>query len=417
MVPGQRDDHVGDRSAVEMRVLVVEDDPGLLPVLASVVEALGFEVVTASDGRQAWDRLRSSHCSIVLTDWVMPEMDGLELVRAIRSREETAGLWVIMLTGHSDEQAFALGMDAGVDDFLTKPWRPEELQARLKVARRHRLLQEKLEEANRTLRRSNRELEQYHDRVSRELQAAAKVQSSLLPGEFEPPEALDIAWRVRPCEELAGDILNILELTDNTLGLYVLDVSGHGVSAALLSAQVGRMLSADPSQSRLLCRGRGRNRRPVDPVEVVRELNDVFPMDPLRPQFFTLLYGVFEVDIGRFVFSAAGHPGPIVVRGDGRVEEHLLPGTPVGMLRDGQWGQREITLQPGDHVALVSDGLAEAESATGEIFGTSRLQRALCRANGRGAAGQCQEALDAVQEWVRPAHPRDDCSILVVGRN
>jgi sigma-B regulation protein RsbU (phosphoserine phosphatase) len=417
MAPGQRDASFLDAGVVETRVLVVEDDPGLLPVLASVVEGFGFEVRTARDGREAWERLRAEHCSIVLTDWIMPEMDGLELVRAIRSRVETANLWVVMLTGQSDDQAFAQGMDAGVDDFLTKPWRPEELGARLKVARRHTLLQEQLEQTNRVLRRSNRELELYHARVSRELEAAARVQRALLPGEVEPWDGVDIAWSLRPCEELAGDILNVMRLTEDRLGVYVLDVSGHGVSAALLSAQVGRLLGADPSQSRLLCRGRGRYRQPVAPIDVVRQLNDLFPMDPQRPQFFTLVYGVFEVDTGRFVFSSAGHPGPVVVRADGRTEEFVLPGTPVGMLQVGRWDQCDIVLQPGDHVALISDGVVEAESPDGEVFGTDRLRSALSRADGGGAQAQCLEALAAVESWVRPARPRDDCSILVVGRS
>lgn len=416
MTPGKRDGPTRDEAIPEIAVLVVEDDPGLLPVLSGVVADFGFEVATAADGAEAWEILRRQRYPIVLTDWMMPGMDGVELIRAIRARLGTDYTWVILLTAHSDETAFREGMAAGADDFLAKPWRAEELEARLEVARRHMQLQQQLAETNRTLRRSNRELEVFHHRVSRELEAAARVQRAMLPSDLSFVEGLSVAWDLRPCEELAGDILNVVSLDETRLGLYVLDVSGHGVSAALLSAQLGRLLSPDPNQSQLLCQGRGNRRRVVPPVDVLRELNELFPMDPLRPQFFTLVYGVLDAATGDFEYSAAGHPGPFVIRAEGDIEDHTLPGTPVGMIRDGRWQRGRLRLQPGDHLALVSDGLIEAEKPSGEVFGVDRLRSAMARLNGCGPDEGCRMVVEAVEEWVRPGRLRDDCSVLLVSR-
>ncbi len=403
----------GDTS---MKVLIAEDDDDLRRLLAAMVSAHRFEAVEARDGQEAFALVQTESFPIVITDWLMPRMDGMELIRAIRAREDNPYTYIIMLTGASDGTAFRRGMEAGADDLLAKPWRAEELLARLNVAHRIMRLQRDLDHANRTLRRSNRELEFFRERVMRELEGAARVQESLLPGTLATLPGLKVSWSLMPCEELAGDVLNVLPLDQHRVALYVLDVSGHGVSAALLSVQLSRLLNPDVTQSQLLRRpvnGSGRAEI-ASPRSVMEELNKLFQMDPTEPQFFTLVYGILDLRSREFRFSSAGHPGPIIVHRDRRPEVVTVPGTPIGMLRSGSWTDVAITVAPGDRLVLYSDGIVEASSPGGEMFGDHRLLEVIDTGRAMPVGTCCGAVMEHLEAWVGTHRLQDDCSLLVV---
>lgn len=399
-----------------MKVLIAEDDDDLRRLLGAMVSAHGFEVVEAADGAEALGLIQHEAFPIVITDWLMPRLDGMELIRAIRAREGKPYTYIIMLTGASDATAFRRGMEAGADDLLAKPWRAEELLARLNVARRIMRLQRELDHANRTLRRSNRELEFFRERVMRELEGAARVQESLLPGTLEAVPGLKVSWSLMPCEELAGDVLNVLPLDEHRVALYVLDVSGHGVSAALLSVQLSRLLNPDMTQSQLL-------RRPINgsgqieiasPRSVMEELNKLFQMDPTEPQFFTLVYGILDTRAREFRFSSAGHPGPIVVHTDRGPELVVVSGTPIGMLRTGSWTDHAVPVHPGDRLALYSDGIIEASNPEGEMFGDRRLVEIINSGRDLPVGTCCGAVMENLESWVGTRRLQDDCSLLLV---
>jgi phosphoserine phosphatase RsbU/P len=119
-----------------MKVLIAEDDTVSSYVLAARVRKMGHEVLTAADGNDAWSIYQRERPRLVITDWMMPEMDGLELCRRIRSAEHRAYTYVILLTALSGREKYFEGMKAGADDFVTKPLEPDGLHARLRVAER-----------------------------------------------------------------------------------------------------------------------------------------------------------------------------------------------------------------------------------------------------------------------------------------
>ncbi|MCD4750693.1 MAG: SpoIIE family protein phosphatase [Thermoanaerobaculales bacterium] len=395
-----------------MRVLVVEDDASLLSAISTVVESAGFVVTGAGDGVEALECFRRDPFPVVLTDWAMPRMDGLELLREIRKQDPERYCYVILLTGRGD-LTWEKGMEAGADDFLTKPYRREELLARLKVARRIMNLQLETARANESLLCTNAELKLFRERMDYELRSAVRVQRALLPSRDIQLPGVTLAWDLGTCTELAGDVCHAFEIDDQYLCFYVLDVSGHGVSAALLSAQVSRLLTPEMSWSRS-GESSGERLQPIHPSQVIAELNGVFQNEPTLSQYFTLIYAVFDRERNTLRFSCAGHPGPAVLRAGRPVDQLELAGRPIGMLEGGWWDDIEVSLGPGDSFVLFSDGLTEAMNERGEIVGQARFTQNIEKGRRLDPSALCQTLMEEHRHWCGAEGLQDDCTVMVV---
>ena len=301
-------------------------------------------------------------------------------------------------------KAFAIG---GVD-YITKPFQMEELHARVETHLKLRRLQIELEETNARLAKAN-------GRMSRDLKAAAKIQETFLPREVPRVPGTDFAWIYRPCDELAGDGLNIIPLGDGKVGLYILDVSGHGVASALLSVTLSRLLSPPSEPSSILIRdGDVRDRFDITPpAEVAARLNRLFPFDSATEQFATMVYGILDAATGEFRYVSAGHPGPVHLPSGADPVILESQGFPIG-LADDAYEERSVRLGAGDRLYLYSDGVPEAMDPAGKLFGDARLLEAI----GRGRSGPLQEGvatlLGEVARWHGSESPQDDISILAV---
>lgn len=392
-----------------MKVLLAEDDPVSAHVLQAHLEKWGHEISAAEDGAEAWRLFEDGEVELVITDWIMPEIDGLELVRRIRATPRAGYVYIILLTAKSRKEDIVRGMEAGADDFLVKPFDPEELRARIRAGERVIRLEQNLARRNEELQLANR-------RMTRDLQAAARVQQALLPAALPQYDRVRFAWRFQPCQELAGDILGVVPLDDRHVGLYMLDVSGHGVAAALLSVTVRHFLSPALTSSSILRQQVPGSTafRPTPPAEVTRELNTRFPMDPNTGQYFTLLYGILDLETFTFRQVSAGHPGPVHLPAEGPPTRLTAPGFPIGLVEDAVYQERELQLRPGDRLYLYSDGIPEAPGSSGELFGVPRLLTELQNAH----AVALDESLDAltrsVDKWCLPGRPADDVSLLAL---
>jgi PAS domain S-box-containing protein len=250
--------------------------------------------------------------------------------------------------------------------------------------------------AEQSLRRANEELK-------RDLRAAALVQQAQLPKRLPDVEGFRFAWRFHPCQELAGDTLNILRLDEDHVGVYVLDVSGHGVRAALHSFSLSQDLR--PRQDGPCLQA---------PDEVLRQLNNKYPVDAQTGMFFTILYGIVDVRQCSFTFASAGHPGPVLLR-DGQPPQLIETRSfPVGISTEPEYRSETVQLRSGDKLLLYTDGVAEAMSARDIPFGDERFLRVL----GRHQQQPIDEVLDAVlkamENWACHVNLRDDISLVGV---
>jgi sigma-B regulation protein RsbU (phosphoserine phosphatase) len=338
---------------------------------------------------------------------MMPEMDGLELVRRIRSSPRPGYIYVILLTARSEKGDIVQGIEAGADEFLTKPFYKDELRVRLRVG-------ERLLHLEQNLARRNKELETANQRMKSDLEAAARIQKTFLPTVIPKFPNARFDWSFEPCDELAGDTLNVLQLDDRHVVLYVLDVSGHGVAAAMLSVTLSRVLSraSDPS-SLLAQRIKGPpGYRLLTPAQVARQLNQRFPWDPIKKEYFTLLYGILSLETQEFRYVSAGHPGPVYVPREAPAKI-LEAGPPaIGIVPDPDYREHVVLLKPGDRLYLYSDGVLEARNSSGQEFGEEGLLRALDQSRSTPLKDSLSSLWSRLKQWSGDLRLKDDVSLL-----
>ncbi|HOJ62445.1 MAG TPA: SpoIIE family protein phosphatase [bacterium] len=259
-----------------------------------------------------------------------------------------------------------------------------------------------------------------HERMRQDLIAAAQVQRGFIP-EIPPRiPGYRFAWLFEPSEYVGGDLLNIIRLDKNHWAFYVLDVSGHGVPAALLSVSLTRMIDQTPVSRQLLQDGNLGYRASeelFDPRQVIRMLNRRFPGD--KTKFCTLLYATLDTESADVTWIRAGHVPPLLVKKDGsRAEYYKDPGCIcISNLvnEDNSLPTRQLTLEPGDRLVLFSDGIVEAMRDDQE-FGYERFAE-IMRAN---ASVPLDDALHAVfnqaAEWAGGGPFGDDVTLLALER-
>ena len=404
------------RKRALMKILVADDDIISRRSLQLLLGGWGHEVTLACDGAEAWQCYQREHFPLVISDWMMPNVDGLELVRRIRRHEGYSYTFAILLTAKSGKDELVEGMEAGADDFIVKPFDAPELHSRLRAGERILRLERSLELRNQQLEAANAEIAEANRRMKYDLQAAAKIQRNLLPKVFPETPAASFAWFYKPCEELAGDILNVIRLDEHNVGLYILDVSGHGVPSSLLAVTLHQALSPVMEQSTLL-------KRPMDeppgyalvsPAEVAAHLNRLYPLQEEAGLYFTLLYGVLNLDTCQFRYVQAGHPSPVRL---GRGATAPLDGAsnlPIGFFDDAVYEENVALLEPGDRLCLYSDGVYEVANEAGELFGQARLAEALARGRGKTLADSLSSVVGEIETWGGSNGWRDDVSLLAV---
>ena len=397
-----------------MNILVAEDDVVSRTLLVRTLEKWGYRVLAAEDGTEAWDIRQSESVRLVVTDWMMPGMDGPDLCRRIRSLKDGRYDYIILLTSKSDKESLIEGLQAGADDFVAKPFNPQELKARLNAGRRILALQSELQTRIEELGDANTRINAANRRMKEDLEAAAEVQKTFLP-RTEPEVARSrFAWLYRPCEDLGGDCLNIFALNDRYVGVVMIDVSGHGVQAALLSVTLSRILRPDGEDASILKHIERDSEEPLEPLQVARILNDRFPLNTKTGQYFTLFYGVLDSLTGEFRYTTAGHPGPFLVTAEREVRELEGYGLPIGFSEEAVFEQYEIRLEVGDRLYVITDGIVEAFSPEEEPFGADRFMVALKETSILPLNATLPELGGRVTSWCRGRGPSDDVSIVAL---
>jgi len=401
-----------------MQILIVDDDVTTRHLVARTVRNLGYEVATASDGIEAWHVLQKAPISLVITDWMMPEMDGLRLCKQIRSADLPHYVYTILMTTSEDKNALIKGMGAGADDFIVKPLDRGELNARLKAGERILKLQDDLEKRNEKLSESNKKLSDAYSMMKRDLEAGAKIQSSLLP------QSSSIIYGIRfdsiflPSAYVAGDVFNYFKLDENHVGFYVLDVAGHGIPAAMLSVTLSKALSPTNHQESLLKQFMPVPEPPyfkiINPAMAIRALNERFQADEDTMQYFTMIYGLIDIRDGRTVMTQAGHPPPIFLQKGKQTISIGTGGYPVGMLPDLEYEEEAVLMHQGDRLILYSDGISECTNNQKEQFSVRRLINLIQE----GQDLSLRELMERIQEslrlWNGDDQFEDDMTLLAL---
>ena len=273
-------------------------------------------------------------------------------------------------------------------------------------------LEQRLATRNQELEKANAALTESTIRTQRDLQLAAKVQESFLPRSLPTVAGVRFAWTFQPCTELAGDSLTVSALDADNVGMYVLDVSGHGVAASLLAVAANRALSPTSGSDSLMIQRGADNAEisAIPPSEVATRLSQKFAWEESGGHFITMFYGLLNVKARRFTYASAGHP-PAIHLGSSGAELLDQSGPIIGLGES--YEQQEIVLIPGDRIYMYSDGVTEAMNGDRVQFGTSNLCRLIEQTKTLSLDESINSVLQALHDW-RGDVAKDDISILAL---
>lgn len=359
-------------------VLVVDDSRLQRRILSKSLARWGYEVMEASTGDAALALCRDRMPEIVLSDWMMPGMSGLEFCRAFRELSTDQYGYFILLTAKSDKTEVARGLDAGADDLLTKPVNNSELRARITAGQRVLNMQRELTQKNHLISETLGELQRTQAVIEKDLIEAKKLQQSLMRERYRALEGGNLSMMLRSAGHVGGDLVGYFPVCPGQLGLFGLDVSGHGISSALMTARLAGYLSAaSPDQNVALALQPDGSYAARPPGEVIEELNDLVLDEMDTEHYFTLMLAIVDLDSGAVTLAQAGHPHPALLRNDGTVEQIGTGGFPVGLLSGIKFDQFDLQMSTGDRLLILSDGVTECPDAAGDMLGEAGLAEML----------------------------------------
>ena len=287
----------------------------------------------------------------------------------------------------------------------------------------NQLLQElvfKYAELEKRLIKLNQELIRKQDRIEQDLIAAGEIQKSLLPTSINCSDILEVAWQFRPCEKIGGDLFNIIQLNDEHWAFYMIDVAGHGVSAAMVVVTVFQYLQ--PQGGNLVMRPSEslKTQKIQRPARVLEFLDREYTFERFD-NFFTMNYVVLNTKTGRLAASSAGHPPPIILRKDGTLELLKKGGRPIGTidlrLSDDEpivFEEEYAQLYPADQLLLYTDGVSEYQNEEGEFYGNERFYKKLKQFKDLPVSNLTETLFKSLMIFGNNIEPQDDISLLGV---
>ncbi|MDB9309619.1 SpoIIE family protein phosphatase [Aphanizomenon sp. CS-733/32] len=327
-------------------ILIIDDDQSIQIFLKRILEKQGYQVITASTGEEGILRTLDSPPALIICDWIMPGLTGIEVCNVIKKDPKLSTTFFILLTSLDSVADRVKGLDAGADDFISKPIEQNELQARVRAGLRlHQLSQD---------------LQTQKLLLETELAEATEYVKSLLPLPINNP--LSIQFKFVPSRQLGGDCLDYNWLDADSLAIYLLDVAGHGLKATLPSISVLNLL-----RSRAL-----KDLNYYQPSEVLAALNNTFQINYQNDKYFTIWYGVYNRVSRQLTYSSAGHPPAIIISGNSptntEVKRLKTPGMPVGMFPEAKYVDAYCQIEKSSTLYIFSDGAYEITQSNGNLW-------------------------------------------------
>jgi len=368
-------------------ILIVEDNPESLDILRARLTAHNYEVITALDGEAGLTMAREKQPDLILLDIMMPKMDGIEVCRRIKGDPSLPFMPIILVTAKADSKDVVAGLEAGGDEYLTKPVDHAALVARVKSMLRIKDLHDKVLEQSAQLRV--------------QLETATKIQSLFWP---KIPElgAGSHLWAVSmPARFVGGDAYDVIRMEDESWLAYIADVADKGVPAALIMAALSTKI-----------RSEALIQTEVDQLlETVN--NSMYDLTSEEGFFATIAVARYWPSSGKMQLTLGGHFLPLwIVEGDIK-NLPQLEGISLGVTPDVHYETKEISISPGESILFFTDGVIEAENENHELFGNERLADYIKNAKGPPWG---KGLLEKIRHWRGNSAASDDLTILEIWR-
>ncbi|MBV9476068.1 MAG: fused response regulator/phosphatase [Acidobacteria bacterium] len=367
------------------RIVVIDDNANDLQVTRRLLERRGYDAVPALSGDEGLELAQQLLPDAIIVDYRMPGMDGFEFTRRVKADPELQTIPVLMLTGSDSAQHVVEGLGAGADDFVTKGSDIEIVVARLRALLRMKAYQDQLRRMN--------------QQMTRDLQIARRVQEALMPERALASARLQIRSAYIPSEVLSGDFYDYF-LQDDRLYLFVADVSGHGLPAAILVSLLKSYIHTEAASDRSL-------------HEFMSRLNDFLFSVSLPTQFATA--ALFRVQEGRqLVYANAAHP-PFLLYQHERKRTELLesPSNLLGAMPNMPFEEHSLTVAPGDTLFVYTDGLTDRMNANQEFYSIDRVAAILERHGGADLGTVYDAIYNDVAEFSATEEFKDDIAFVV----
>jgi serine phosphatase RsbU (regulator of sigma subunit) len=370
------------------RILIVEDHPASREILQARLTANNYDVITAEDGEEGLLKAREKQPDLILLDIMMPKMDGLEVCRRLKGDPSLPFMPIIMVTAKADSKDVVTGLEAGGDEYLSKPVDHAALVARVKSMLRIKELHDTVLEQS--------------SQLKLQLKTATKIQSLFWPKIPELGTEGNI-WAVSvPAGYVGGDLYDVIPLPDDSLLTYVADVSGKGVPAALIMAALSTKIRSEA----LL-------QKEVD--KILQTVNEsLYSLTSEEGFFATITLARYWPSSGKMQIVRGGHLYPLwIVDGDiGDLPP--LKGISLGVTPHVHYEKTEIILSPGESILLFTDGVIEAENEVHELFGNDRLIDYMKETKGPPYG---KGLLNLICSWQGNSPASDDLTLLEIWRD
>ena len=377
------------------RILVVDDNETNRDMLARRVSRLGHQPVEAGDGRQALDILATEDFDMVLLDIMMPVMNGYQVLEHMHADPRLRHVPVVVVSALDEMDSVVRCIEMGAEDYLFKPINSVMMTARVNAALEKKWL---------------RDTEQaYVAAIRREMELGRQIQSDFLPASLPDIPGWQIDACFDPAYEVAGDFYDAFTLGQDRLCAIIADVSGKGVGAAIFMALIRSLLRAFSDQNQA---------GPADILDAVARTNAYVIRHHQHETctFATLFFGVLDTTNGALSYVNAGHLPPMLLRANGTCQQLLPTGPLVGVADNIPYRMGATSMQPGDTLVAYTDGVTEAASPTGELFGAERLQTVLTPVP-EDARAALQRVMEAVRVHADGNDFSDDLTILAIHRD
>jgi sigma-B regulation protein RsbU (phosphoserine phosphatase) len=378
-----------NKNSAAESILLVDDNPTNLQVLFQTLEGVGCKLLIAKNGEMALSIAGKALPDLILLDIMMPDIDGYEVCRQLKANPATSGIPIIFLSALGDTEDKVKGLQLGAVDYVTKPFQPDEVIARVNT--------------HLTIHRLKREVESQKDQLEHELEVVSEVQRKLLPKQLPVIDGFKLGVHYETSRYAGGDYYDILKLPDNCWGFLIADAEGHSAPAAVLMAMTCALFRAYPGSA-------------ADPAEVIHYLNEHL-CKVADPSFMTALYAFYDANAYTMRIARAGHPLPMVFRNsDKKAVELTCPGVyPLGIEPyEIEIPVTETKLEPGDRFLIYTDGLTERFDMEGKSYGEERLLKLLAIDSSDDPLGVI-EAIMADVEQFAGERPADDDQALLLG--
>jgi len=379
---------VNINSAAES-ILLVDDNPTNLQVLFQTLEGVGCKLLVAKNGEIALSIAGKALPDLILLDIMMPGIDGYEVCRQLKANRATSSIPVIFLSALGDTEDKVKGLQLGAVDYVTKPFQPDEVIARVNT--------------HLTIHRLKREVESQKDQLEHELEVVSEVQRKLLPKQLPVIDGFKLGVHYETSRYAGGDYYDVLELPDNCWGFLIADAEGHSAPAAVLMAMTCALFRSYPGSA-------------ADPAEVIHYLNEHL-CKVADPSFMTALYAFYDASAHTMRMARAGHPLPMVFRNsDQKAIELTCPGVyPLGIEPyEIEIPVTEVKLEPGDRFLIYTDGLTERFDEEGQTYGEERLLKLLATDSAHDPQGVIGAIMADVEQFAGEL-PADDDQALLLG--